>query len=75
MSDLYAHLLSFELRLEHNSLIFQVFIANNVSRNQARGGGRNVGEEVVAMEGHQTIEVTLQKEATTQEKFARFVAS
>lgn len=34
-----------------------------------------VWEEAVAMEGHQTIEVTLQKEATTQEKFARFVAS
>lgn len=34
-----------------------------------------VGKEVVVMEGHQTVEVTLHKEATTQEKSARFVAS
>ncbi|KAJ0984996.1 hypothetical protein J5N97_003352 [Dioscorea zingiberensis] len=44
MGDLYAHLLSFELRLEHNSTSLQIAATNNVSRNptnQGRGSSRN----------------------------------
>ncbi|KAH7663245.1 Zinc finger CCHC-type protein [Dioscorea alata] len=44
MSDVYAHMLSYEMRIEQNNSNVQVSLANHVSRNQGcggNGGGRN----------------------------------
>lgn len=43
LGDLYAHMMSFELRLDHNNTVFQMSSANNVNRSQpqSRGNGKS----------------------------------
>ncbi|KAJ0959795.1 hypothetical protein J5N97_000505 [Dioscorea zingiberensis] len=47
LSDLYAHMLSFELRLEHNNSVYQVPSANQANRNSYRTNGKG-GERAAA---------------------------